>query len=144
MALWICPGRPRWAGTRWNIHPLTPIMVINHTLSASSIYYNPWYPPCSIYVPGSLVMLYYTSLLFVCWFWLYFKHVASLFAIFIATDLFLNLFYRELYIVNIHIFHCWHHTIHVLKTKLDQSGFHQLWFQIQIHKQNGYFHRIWI
>jgi len=29
-------------------------MVINHPLSASSIYYNPWHPPCSIYVPDSL------------------------------------------------------------------------------------------
>jgi len=49
-----CPGQPGWAGTKRNIHPLTPIMVINHPLSASSIYYNPWYPRCSIYVPDSL------------------------------------------------------------------------------------------
>jgi len=49
-----CPGQPRWAGTRRNIHPLTPIMVINHSLSASSIYYDPWHPPCSIQVPNSL------------------------------------------------------------------------------------------
>jgi len=33
----ICPGQPRWAGTRRNIHPLTFIMVINRPLSASSI-----------------------------------------------------------------------------------------------------------
>jgi len=49
-----CPGQPGWAGTRRNIHPLTLIMVINHPLSASSIYYDPWHPPCSIYMPGSL------------------------------------------------------------------------------------------
>ena len=48
-----CPGQPGWAGTRRNIHPLTPIVVINHPLSASSIYYDPWHPPCSVYVPGS-------------------------------------------------------------------------------------------
>jgi len=29
-------------------------MVINHPLSASSIYYDTWHPPCSIYVPDSL------------------------------------------------------------------------------------------
>jgi len=44
------PGQPGWVSTRRNIHPLTPIMVINHHLSASSIYYD----PCSIYVPDSL------------------------------------------------------------------------------------------
>jgi len=43
--------QPRWAGTRRDIHPLTPIVVISHPLSASSIYYDPWHPPCSIYVP---------------------------------------------------------------------------------------------
>jgi len=32
--------------TRRNIHPLTPIVVINHPLSTSSIYYDPWHPPC--------------------------------------------------------------------------------------------------
>jgi len=37
---------PGWAGTRSNIHPLT--------LSASCIYCDPWYPPCTIYVPDSL------------------------------------------------------------------------------------------
>ena len=41
-------------GTRRNIHPLTAIMVINHPLSASSIYYDPWHPPCSIRMPYSL------------------------------------------------------------------------------------------
>jgi len=47
-------GQRGWAGTRRNIHPLIPIVVINHPLSASSIYYDPWHPPCSIYVPDSL------------------------------------------------------------------------------------------
>jgi len=42
------------ASTRRNIHPLTPIVVINHPLSASFIYYNPWHPLCSIYVPDGL------------------------------------------------------------------------------------------
>jgi len=48
-----CPGQPRWAGSR-SIHPLTFIVVINHTLSASSIYCDPWHPPCSVHVPDSL------------------------------------------------------------------------------------------
>jgi len=55
--LWLsgfCPGQPGWAGTRRNIHPLRPNMVINHPLSASSIYYDPWHPPYSIYVLDSL------------------------------------------------------------------------------------------
>ena len=33
-----CPGLPGWASTRRNIHPLTPILIINHPLSTSSIY----------------------------------------------------------------------------------------------------------
>jgi len=37
----LCLGPPEWAGTRRNIHPLTPILIINHLLSVSSIYYNP-------------------------------------------------------------------------------------------------------
>jgi len=37
-----------------NIHPLTPIVVINHPLSASSVYYDPWHPPCSIHATDSL------------------------------------------------------------------------------------------
>jgi len=55
--LWLsgfCPGQPEWVGTRRNIHPLTVIVVISHPLSASSIYYDPWHPLCSIYVPESL------------------------------------------------------------------------------------------
>ena len=43
-----------WAGTKRNIHPLAPTVVIDHPSSASSIYYNPWHPPCSIYVPDTL------------------------------------------------------------------------------------------
>jgi len=50
-----CLGPPGWAGTKRNIHPLTPILIINHPLSASSIYYDPWHPPCSIHVPDSLI-----------------------------------------------------------------------------------------
>jgi len=49
-----CPGLPGWAGTKRNILPLTPILIVNYRLSASSIYCNPWHPPCSIYVPDSL------------------------------------------------------------------------------------------
>jgi len=45
---------PGWAGTRRNIHPLTPIVVINCHLSASSIYCDPWHPLYSIHVPDSL------------------------------------------------------------------------------------------
>jgi len=37
----LCPGLPRWAGTRRNIHPLTLILVIRHALSTSSIYCDP-------------------------------------------------------------------------------------------------------
>jgi len=49
-----CPGQPVWACTRRNIHPLTPIVVITHPLSASSIYYDPWHPPCSVHAPDNL------------------------------------------------------------------------------------------
>jgi len=55
--LWLCgfcPGQPGWASTKRNIHRFTPVMVINHPLSASYICYDPWHPPCSIYVPYSL------------------------------------------------------------------------------------------
>jgi len=34
-------GLPGWAGTRRKIEPLTPILIIIHPLSASSIYYDP-------------------------------------------------------------------------------------------------------
>jgi len=33
----LCPGQTGWAGTRRNIHPLTPIVVNNRLLSTSSI-----------------------------------------------------------------------------------------------------------
>jgi len=43
-----------WASTRRNIHPLTtPILIIRHPLSTSSIYYDPQHPPCSVYVLDS-------------------------------------------------------------------------------------------
>jgi len=51
MALY--PGLPGWAGTRRNIHPLTPILTFDHLLSASSMYHDPQHSPCSIYVPDS-------------------------------------------------------------------------------------------
>ena len=41
---------PVWANIRRNIHPLTPILIIRHPLSTSSIYYDPQHPPCSIYM----------------------------------------------------------------------------------------------
>jgi len=49
--LWLsgfCPGQHGWADARRNIHSLIPIVVINHPLTASSIYYDPWHPSCSI------------------------------------------------------------------------------------------------
>jgi len=49
------PGLTGWASNRRNIHTLTPILVINYPLSAFSIYNDPWHPPCSIYVPDSLL-----------------------------------------------------------------------------------------
>jgi len=49
-----CPRQPGWTSTIRNIHPLTPIVVINHPSSASSIYYDPWHPLCLTYVPDSL------------------------------------------------------------------------------------------
>jgi len=50
----LCLGQPGWASPRRNIHALTPIVIINHPLSASSIFYDSWHPPCSVYVPDSL------------------------------------------------------------------------------------------
>jgi len=49
-----CPELPGWAGTRINTHQLTPILIINYPLSASSICCDPWHAPCSIYAPDSL------------------------------------------------------------------------------------------
>ena len=37
----LCPGLPGWVGTRRNIHPLTAVLIIIQSLSASSIYYDP-------------------------------------------------------------------------------------------------------
>ena len=41
------------ASTRRNVHSLTPILIIRHLLSTSSIHYNPKHPPCSICVLDS-------------------------------------------------------------------------------------------
>ena len=51
-----CLGLPRWVSTRRNVHPLTvtPILIINHPLSSSSICYDSWHPSCSIYMLDSL------------------------------------------------------------------------------------------
>jgi len=54
-----CPGQPGWAGTGRNIHSLTPIVVINHPLSASSVYYDTWHPLCSISVPDNLSPIFF-------------------------------------------------------------------------------------
>ena len=37
----LCLGLPGWAGTKRNIHPLTPILIVRHPLSTFSIYYDP-------------------------------------------------------------------------------------------------------
>jgi len=50
----LCLGLLGWAGTRRNIHPLTPFLIINRPLSASSIHCDPWHPPCSISMLDSL------------------------------------------------------------------------------------------
>ena len=46
------PGLPGWASTRKNTHQLTPILIIGHPLSTSSIYYDPWHPLCSVCMLG--------------------------------------------------------------------------------------------
>jgi len=56
--LWLsglCLGQLGWATTTRNIHPFTPVVVINHPLSASSIYSDPWHPLFLIYVLDSLL-----------------------------------------------------------------------------------------
>jgi len=55
-AIWICPGQTGWAGTRRNIHLLSPVVVIKYPLSASSIFYDSWHPLCpfSGFCPGLL------------------------------------------------------------------------------------------
>jgi len=47
-------GTTRLSWYQKNIHPLTHIMVISYPLSASSICYNPWHPPSSIYMHDSV------------------------------------------------------------------------------------------
>ena len=42
-------------------------MVISRPLSASSIYYDPWHPPCSIYMPDSLFPQSPSFLWSTCW-----------------------------------------------------------------------------
>jgi len=55
MALWTLPGTTQVSWYQKKHSPTHTIMVINHQLSPSSIFYNPpWHPPCSIYVPHSL------------------------------------------------------------------------------------------
>jgi len=49
--VWDYPGEPVPEET---FHPITPILIINYVLSISSIYYDPWHPPCSAYVPDSV------------------------------------------------------------------------------------------
>ena len=47
------PGQPGYAGTRRNIHPLTPIRIIVLPLSSFSICNGPWHPLYSTYVLDS-------------------------------------------------------------------------------------------
>ena len=49
----LCPGLPRQAGTRRNIHLLAPMLIIRHPLSSFSIFYDPQHPPYSICVLDS-------------------------------------------------------------------------------------------
>ena len=49
----VCPGQPGQAGTRRNIHPLTPILVNVLPLSPLSICNGPRHPLYSAYVLGS-------------------------------------------------------------------------------------------
>ena len=49
----VCQGQPGWAGTRRNIHPLTPILVNVLPLSPFSICNGPWHPLYSAYVLDS-------------------------------------------------------------------------------------------
>jgi len=50
----VCPGLPGWAGTRKNSLTLTPILIIRHPSSTSSIYCNPSHQSRDMYFsPGS-------------------------------------------------------------------------------------------
>jgi len=57
---------PGLLGIRRNIHPLTPILIINRPLSAYSLYYDPQHPPCSIYMLDSLFAQPLSKSSFVC------------------------------------------------------------------------------
>ena len=46
------PGQPGWPVPE-ETHPLTPIIIIGHPLSSSSIYNDQWHPLCSFYVLDS-------------------------------------------------------------------------------------------
>jgi len=48
----LCTGLPRWTDTRRNSHPLTPILIINHPLSAIILYLL----PASIAIHGILLV----------------------------------------------------------------------------------------
>ena len=51
-APWILSGTTPVPKMFTRSHPFWSL--INHPLFASSIYYDPWHPPCSIYMPDSL------------------------------------------------------------------------------------------
>ena len=53
-AVWIFSGTTEVSQYQKKTFTHSPIVVIIHALSASSVYYDPWHPPCSIYVPDSL------------------------------------------------------------------------------------------
>ena len=61
-----CLGLHAWAGTRRNIHPLTPILIIRRPSSTSSIFCDSQRPPYSRYmfVSPFLQPIYRTSLVF--------------------------------------------------------------------------------
>jgi len=49
----LCLRLPGLVGAKRSIHSLTPILIIDHPLSASFIYYDPQHSPCSIYMLDS-------------------------------------------------------------------------------------------
>jgi len=61
-----CLGQPEWAGPE-ETFTHTPIIVITCPLSASSIYYDLWHPPCLIHVPDSLFPQSPSFLWFTSW-----------------------------------------------------------------------------
>jgi len=63
---WILSGTTGVSWYQKKHSPTQSIVVISHPLSASSIYYDPWHPPGSIYVPDSLFpqFLYKFSLVY--------------------------------------------------------------------------------